>query len=284
MSATLLDGKALGLKVREQVARQTAELKQHGVVPGLAVVLVGDDPASQIYVRNKGRAAEKAGVKAFDHRFPADISQEELLRLVHSLNDNPEVDGILVQLPLPGHIDSICILDAIRPDKDVDGFHPENIGRLAQGRPRFVAATPRGCMTLIEDSGIELSGKHAVVVGRSNIVGKPMAMLLTNANATVCVCHSRTQNLAEEVARADVVVAAVGRTQMIRGQWIKQGAVVIDVGINRQDNGKLLGDVEFDAARARAAAITPVPGGVGPMTIASLLQNTVDAARSRAAT
>ena len=278
MTATILDGNALGLRVREEVAAECAELAKRGVTPGLAAVLVGDDPASHVYVRNKRKAAEKVGIAAFDHTLPADTSQQDLLALVHKLNEDDTVHGILVQLPLPAHIDSSVILDAIDPGKDVDGFHPDNIGRLAQARPRYVAATPKGCMRLLAEANIELSGKRAVIVGRSNIVGKPMSMLLTNAHATVTVCHSRTADLAGEIGRADVVIAALGRPRAIKGAWIKQGAVVIDVGINRTDDGKLVGDVEFDVAVERAAAITPVPGGVGPMTIASLLANTALAA------
>ena len=279
MTANILDGKALALHVREQVAIDAADLKKRGITPGLAVVLVGDDPASQIYVRNKERAAEKAGIHAIDHRLPTETTQQDLMALIQSLNEDPQVHGILVQLPLPQHINANAILDTIRVEKDVDGFHPDNIGRLAQNRPRFVAATPKGCMTLLAQTGVNLSGKHAVIIGRSNIVGKPMALLLTNAHATVTLCHSRTQNLAEEVARADIVVAAVGRAKMIRGEWIKPGAIIIDVGMNRDENGKLCGDVDFSAAIERASAITPVPGGVGPMTIASLLQNTVQSAQ-----
>jgi methylenetetrahydrofolate dehydrogenase (NADP+)/methenyltetrahydrofolate cyclohydrolase len=282
MTARIVDGKALAATVRQEVADRAAELRALGVVPTLAVVLVGDDPASAIYVRSKTRAAEEVGVDARDHRLAAATTQAELLDLVRGLDQDDSIDGILVQLPLPKHIDADVILDAIRPEKDVDGFHPDNIGRLAQGRPRFVAATPRGCMRLLAETGIELGGKNAVVVGRSNIVGKPMAMLLTNASATVTLCHSRTRNLGDEVRAADVVVAAVGSAELIRGEWIKPGAVVIDVGTNRTAEGKLVGDVEFAAAIERASAITPVPGGVGPMTIASLLANTVDSARMRA--
>jgi methylenetetrahydrofolate dehydrogenase (NADP+)/methenyltetrahydrofolate cyclohydrolase len=219
-------------------------------------------------------------VTTIDHKLPATTSEEELLALVRTLNSDPKVHGILVQLPLPKQINAEVVLDLIDPAKDVDGFHPDNIGRLAQGRPRFVACTPKGCMRLIAETDLELSGCHAVVVGRSNIVGKPMQMLLTNANATVTLCHSRTKDLAAQVARADVVVAAVGRPEIVRGEWIKEGAVVIDVGMNRLESGKLAGDVEFEAARERAGAITPVPGGVGPMTIAMLLANTVMSAAS----
>lgn len=278
MSATIIDGKAIAAKVRTEVGARSAHLAEAGVAPGLAVVLVGEDPASQIYVRNKHRAAEGAGVTSFDYRLPETTSQAELLGLVAELNARADVHGILVQLPVPKAIDSTAVLDAISPDKDVDGFHADNIGRLAQGRPRFVAATPKGCMRLIAEAGCDPAGKRAVVIGRSNIVGRPMSLLLTNANATVTVCHSRTRDLADEVARADIVIAAIGRAEMIRGEWIKPGAVVIDVGMNRRSDGKLCGDVEFDAACARAGAITPVPGGVGPMTIASLLDNVVSAA------
>jgi methylenetetrahydrofolate dehydrogenase (NADP+) / methenyltetrahydrofolate cyclohydrolase len=280
--ARILDGKAIAATVRGEVAAAAAALAAGGVVPGLAVVLVGDDPASQVYVRSKEKAAAQVGVKTFDYRRPASIEQAELLALIDQLNRDDRVDGILVQLPLPGHLDAEAVLDAVSPDKDVDGFHPENLGRLAQGRPRFCSATPKGCMRLLAEAGATLSGADAVVIGRSVMVGKPMAMLLTNADASVTLCHSRTRDLAAAVARADVVVAAVGRTEMVRGAWIKPGAVVIDVGINRGADGRLRGDVEFSAAAERAAAITPVPGGVGPMTIASLLENTVAAAARRA--
>jgi len=276
VTARLLDGKALARTVREAVRAGVEGLARP---PGLAVILVGDDPASQVYVRNKEKAAAEAGVVAFDHRLPGSTSQADLLTLVERLNQDPTVDGILVQLPLPRHVDATTVLDAIRPDKDVDGFHADNLGRLAQGRPRFVAATPRGCMRLLELAGVALSGKRAVVIGRSAIVGRPMALLLLNADATVTVCHSRTRDLASEVAGADVVVAAIGRPRFVPGEWIKPGAVVIDVGINRGADGRLCGDVDTAAASERASALTPVPGGVGPMTIACLLENTLDAAR-----
>lgn len=278
-AATIIDGKALAAKVRAQVAEECAELAKQNIVPGLAVVLVGDDPASKIYVRHKERAAVECGVHAIDYRRPATISQDEILQLIQSLNEDASVHGILVQLPLPKHLDATPILDAISPAKDVDGFHPDNIGRLAQGRPRFVAATPKGCMSLLADAGVTIAGKRAVVVGRSNIVGKPMAMLLTNANATVTLCHSRTENLAAEVAKADIVVAAVGKVDAVLASWLKPGAVVIDVGMNRNAEGKLCGDVQFTESLECASAITPVPGGVGPMTIASLMQNVLMAAR-----
>jgi methylenetetrahydrofolate dehydrogenase (NADP+)/methenyltetrahydrofolate cyclohydrolase len=281
VTARILDGKALAARVRAEVAAGAAELAARGVTPGLAVVLVGDDPASHVYVRNKEKAAADAGVRTFDHRLPATTTQAELLALVARLNTDPDVDGILVQLPLPGGIDASAVLDAVSPRKDVDGFHAENIGLLAQGRPRYVAATPKGCMRLLAEAGCTLAGARAVVVGRSNIVGKPMSYLLTNANATVTVCHSRTRDLAAEVSRADVVVAAIGKAAMIRGDWIAPGAVVIDVGTNRGPDGKLCGDVELATAAERASAITPVPGGVGPMTIACLLENTLESARRR---
>ncbi len=280
MSAHILDGKALAASLRKQVAGECQELRAGGIEPGLAVVLVGDDPASQIYVKHKERAAHECGVSALDYRRGADISQEELLQLVHTLNADAKVHGILVQLPLPAHLDATQILDAIDPAKDVDGFHPDNIGRLAQGRPRFVAATPMGCMSLLATTGQSLAGKHAVVVGRSNIVGKPMALLLTNANATVTLCHSRTEGLAQHIARADIVVAAVGKVDAVLASWLKPGAIVIDVGMNRNAEGKLCGDVQYEEMLEHASAITPVPGGVGPMTIASLMQNVVKAARA----
>jgi methylenetetrahydrofolate dehydrogenase (NADP+)/methenyltetrahydrofolate cyclohydrolase len=278
----VLDGKALAARVRAEVAGQVAELAARGVVPGLHVILVGDDPASTIYVRNKGKAATEAGIRAVDHRYPASVTQAELLDLVARLNADPSVHGILVQLPLPAHVDPLAVQDAVAPGKDVDGFHPENLGLLAQGRPRYVSATPFGCMRLLREAGATLAGAHAVVVGRSNIVGKPMAMLLTNESATVCLCHSRTADLADQVRRADIVVAAVGKAELVRGDWIKPGAIVIDVGINRGADGKLRGDVDYTGAAERAAAITPVPGGVGPMTIACLLENTVLSARTSA--
>jgi methylenetetrahydrofolate dehydrogenase (NADP+)/methenyltetrahydrofolate cyclohydrolase len=281
MAATILDGKALALRIRGELAMETARLRAAGVEPGLAVVLVGDDPGSQIYVRSKTAACAEAGIRTFDHRLPAATPEAELLSLVASLNADPAVHGILIQLPLPRGMDARRILFSVDPRKDVDGIHPENLGRLLMGEPRFVACTPLGVMKLIEEAGLSLAGANAVVVGRSNMVGKPMAALLIGADATVTVCHSKTRDLPAVVGRADLVVAAVGRPEMVRGEWIKPGAVVIDVGINRRDDRKLLGDVEFAGAAARAAAITPVPGGVGPMTIAMLLANTVTAARSR---
>jgi methylenetetrahydrofolate dehydrogenase (NADP+)/methenyltetrahydrofolate cyclohydrolase len=280
-SAKILDGKAVAARIRADLAKQVAALAPRGVQPGLAVVLVGEDPASQIYVRNKTKACAEVGIRTFDHRLAATTTKAELLALVGRLNADPQVDGILIQLPLPAGLDAREILPAVDPRKDVDGIHPENLGRLVMGEPRFVACTPLGVMTLIEETGVTLAGAEAVVVGRSNMVGKPMAALLTGADATVTACHSKTRDLAGAVGRADVVVAAVGRPEMIRGAWIKPGAVVIDVGINRGADGKLLGDVEFAAAAARASAITPVPGGVGPMTVACLLENTLTAALRR---
>lgn len=278
MTARVLDGKALAAQVKQEVATRVAAVRARGVAPGLAVVLVGDDPASAVYVRAKTKDARECGIEATDHRLPADTSQAALLALVARLGADPAVHGILVQLPLPGHLDADAVIEAIPPHKDVDGLHPDNLGRVAQGRPRFVACTPQGCMRLLAVAGVELAGARAVVIGRSVLVGKPAALLLANASATVTLCHSRTRDLAATVAAADVVVAAVGKPELVRGAWIKEGAVVIDVGINRRPDGTLVGDVEYAAAAARAAAITPVPGGVGPMTRACLLENTAHAA------
>ncbi len=283
MSAQILDGKAVAAEVREEVAREAARfLEAHGRPPGLEVVLVGDDPASQVYVRNKERAAEKAGIRGAVHRLPAATSQAELTALLRKLNTDPTIDGILVQLPLPKGLDELVTTDTIDPAKDVDGLHPANAGYLLSGRPGLRPCTPRGCMRLLERTGMALSGKHAIVLGRSNLVGKPIAQMLLAANCTVTMAHSRTAELADHVRRADIVVAAVGRPALVRGDWIKEGAAVIDVGINRAEDGRLWGDVDFDGARERAGWITPVPGGVGPMTIAMLLSNTVDAAWARA--
>jgi len=280
-AAIHIDGKAVAARVRAEVAGAAAGLRARGVAPTLAVVLVGDDPASAVYVRSKTRAAREAGVDVRDHKLPATTTQAELEALIAGLNADPIVDGILVQLPLPAPLDADAVIRALDPDKDVDGLHPISLGLLAQGKPGFVPCTPSGCMRLLREVGAELSGARAVVIGRSLLVGKPIALLLANASATVTLCHSRTRELADEVRRADVVVAAVGRPEMVRGDWIRPGAVVLDVGINRTADGKLVGDVEFAAAAARARAITPVPGGVGPMTIACLLENTVRAARRR---
>ena len=282
MSAAAIDGKACAAALSTEIRGRVATCVARGVVPGLAVVLVGDDPASQVYVRSKEKRAAEIGVIARDHRLSSDIDTAALLRLVAELNTDPDIDGILVQLPLPHHIDSAAVLRAIAPAKDVDGFHPDNLGLLVLGTPRFVACTPQGCMRLLAHSGVDVAGKRALVVGRSTIVGKPMAQLLVHADATVTVAHSRTVDLATEVARADVLVAAIGRPEFIRGAWIKPGAAVIDVGMNRLGGGRLVGDVEYAVAAERASAITPVPGGVGPMTIACLLSNVVDAAERRA--
>lgn len=284
--ATRIDGKAFADKLRARVAEQVRELKSaHGLTPGLAVVIVGDDPASHVYVRNKNKSTLEAGMKSFEHQLPIDTSQKELLTLIDGLNSDPAVHGILVQLPLPKQIDEQAVLAKIDPNKDVDGFHVINAGRLATGLPGLVPCTPLGCLMLIKDTlGNDLSGKRAVVLGRSNIVGKPMAQLLLRESCTVTIAHSRTKDLAEECRRADILVAAVGRAQMVKGDWIKPGATVIDVGINRippaEAGGKdrLVGDVDYAECVKVAGAITPVPGGVGPMTIACLLANTVTAA------
>ncbi|OAZ96225.1 bifunctional methylenetetrahydrofolate dehydrogenase/methenyltetrahydrofolate cyclohydrolase FolD [Halomonas sp. G11] len=279
MTAQLIDGKAIAANVRQHVAQQVAARQQAGKrAPGLAVVVVGDDPASQVYVNNKHRACEQAGILSFQHALPSDTSQQTLEALVDQLNDDPTVDGILVQLPLPDALDAEPILERIRPDKDVDGFHPFNIGRLAQRMPALRPCTPKGIMTLLEHSDVKVRGLDATVVGASNIVGRPMALELMLAGATTTVCHRFTRDLEAHVRRADLVVVAVGKPGIVQGDWIKPGAVVIDVGINRQEDGKLKGDVGFTAAAERASLITPVPGGVGPMTVATLLENTLAAA------
>lgn len=282
--ATLLDGRALAKRLNQgSVKPQAASLRESlGRPPGLAVVLVGEDPASEVYVRRKHLVAERVGFLHRQITKPADISQQELMDLVSALNSDPEIDGILVQMPLPRHLDATEILDHIDPAKDVDGFHPVNTGLLSQGRPAFVACTPLGVMKLIESAEIPLSGKEAVVVGRSNIVGRPMAMLLEQAGCTVTVCHSRTADLEAHVRRAEVLVVAIGRPDFIPGEWVREGAVVLDVGINRREDGSLCGDVDFEGASERAGWITPVPGGVGPMTIAMLMHNTLRAAQQRA--
>jgi methylenetetrahydrofolate dehydrogenase (NADP+)/methenyltetrahydrofolate cyclohydrolase len=281
MTATVLDGKAIAARVRGEVATRAAALRARGIEPRLAVVLVGEDPASQVYVRSKSKAALEAGIDPQDHRLPAATSEAELIALVRRLGEDRSVDGILVQLPLPKHIDQDRVIAAIDPAKDVDGLHPASLGLLAQGRPGFVACTPSGCMRLLAEAGVALEGARAVVLGRSVLVGKPMALLLANANATVTLCHSRTRDLAGEVGRADIVIAAIGKPELVQGAWIKPGAAVIDVGINRLPDKRLVGDVAYAAAAERAGVITPVPGGVGPMTIACLLENTVLAAERR---
>ncbi|KWV95062.1 bifunctional methylenetetrahydrofolate dehydrogenase/methenyltetrahydrofolate cyclohydrolase FolD [Erythrobacter sp. AP23] len=285
MTAQVIDGKAFAAKLRERVGEQAAEFESEaGRKAGLAVVLVGEDPASQVYVRSKHKATVAANMESFEHRLPGDASEADLLALVEKLNADPAVDGILVQLPLPDHLDEQAVIAAISPDKDVDGFHVTNAGRLAVGQSGFVPCTPLGCMMLLRDRLGDLSGLEAVVIGRSNIVGKPMAQLLLDANATVTIAHSRTKDLPAVVRRADIVVAAVGRAEMVKADWVKEGATVIDVGINRlppepgAEKGRLVGDVDYAGAQDVAAAITPVPGGVGPMTIAVLLRNTLVAA------
>jgi methylenetetrahydrofolate dehydrogenase (NADP+)/methenyltetrahydrofolate cyclohydrolase len=278
--ATIIDGNALSKKNQALIAGKTREFTDlYGRPPGLAVVLVGEEPASAIYVRNKKRACEGTGIRSFDFHLDMSVSQEELLALVMKINDDPEVDGILVQLPLPDHLNSQEILYTIDPCKDVDGFHPYNMGRLLTGEPTFLPCTPAGIMCMLHEYGVEIKGKDAVIIGRSNIVGKPMALLLMMEHATVTICHSRTLSLEGKVASADIVVAAIGKPHLIRGDWIKDGAVVIDVGMNRTEEG-LKGDVEFEEAKKHASLITPVPGGVGPMTITMLLDNTLRAAIS----
>ncbi|WP_326523816.1 bifunctional methylenetetrahydrofolate dehydrogenase/methenyltetrahydrofolate cyclohydrolase FolD [Sphingomonas sp.] len=282
MSARIIDGKAAAARLRERVGEFAAAFEgTAGRKAGLAVVLVGDDPASAVYVRSKGKATLAANMTSFEHRLPADTTEDALIALVDTLNADPAVDGILVQLPLPRHIREAAVLTRIDPDKDVDGFHPVNAGRLATGLNGFVPCTPLGCLMLLKDELGDVSGKDAVVIGRSNIVGKPMAALLTAASATVTLAHSRTRDLPGHVARADIVVAAVGIPHFVKGEWLKPGATVIDVGINRTDDG-LVGDVDFNGAASVAGAITPVPGGVGPMTIACLLRNTLVAAHRNA--
>ena len=279
----IIDGKAIAADIREEIAADVVALKGQGVTPGLAVVLVGDDPASRVYVTMKEKACEKAGIFSDEHKLPAETTEAQLLALIDELNNDPRIDGILVQLPLPDHIDESKVLEKISPAKDADGFHPYNVGRLATGNPLFQPCTPYGVMKMLEHTGVDLKGKEVVVVGRSNIVGKPVALMCLAQHATVTLCHSRTRDLPAKVGQADVLIAAVGRPEMIKGDWIKEGAVVIDVGVNRVGEKKLVGDVEFEAAKARASAITPVPGGVGPMTITMLLYNTVEGAKRRAA-
>jgi len=279
MSAHIIDGNALAQHWREQVARDCVALQARGVKPGLAVLLVGDNPASQVYVRNKVKACEQAGLHSVLEQLPADLSESDLLARVEALNRDPLIHGILVQLPLPAHIDAHKVIEAIDPAKDVDGFHVASAGALMTGMPGFWPCTPHGCMKMLESIGYTLSGKHAVVIGRSNIVGKPMALMLLAQNATVTICHSRTVNLKAITLQADVIVAAVGQRNTVTADMVKPGAVVIDVGMNRNEAGKLCGDVDFEAVRQVAGHITPVPGGVGPMTIAMLLVNTLESAR-----
>ena len=288
MSAVIMDGKAISKEIQAEIAAEVATFtKQSGITPCLAAVLVGEDPASEVYVRNKHRACERVGIKSQMHKLPASTTEEELLSLIDSLNQASDVHGILIQLPLPSGIDTLRVLDAVNPRKDVDAFHPENVGLISQGRPRFLPCTPHGVQQILDRCGVELSGKHAVIVGRSDIVGKPMSMLLTAkdstrgpqaANATVTICHSRTRNLAEVCRSADVIIAAVGIANFVTVEMVKPGAVVVDVGINRTDEG-LVGDVDFATVSQIASQITPVPGGVGPLTVTMLMYNTFDAAK-----
>ena len=276
--AKLLMGKEVSARIKAELKTEVENLKKEGINPGLAVIIVGEYPASQVYVRNKERACEECGIYSEKYALTAETTQEELLKLIDELNNKSSISGILVQLPVPKHIDEKTIINAIAPNKDVDAFHPVNVGKIMVGNYDFVPCTPAGVMELIKESGIDVSGKECVIVGRSNIVGKPQAMLLLHQNGTVTICHSKTKNLAEKTKNADILVAAVGIPNFIKGDMIKEGAVVIDVGINRLENKKLCGDVEFESAEKVAGAITPVPGGVGPMTIAMLMKNTVKAA------
>ncbi len=279
MSAQILDGKAIAADLRQSIKSSVTERIAAGQrAPGLAVILVGEDPASQVYVRNKRRSCEEVGFYSEEHKLSAAITQEELLALIDSLNAKESIDGILVQLPLPDQIDEETVIERILPTKDVDGFHPYNVGRLVLRMPILRSCTPKGIMTMLERTGQKLEGLDAVIIGQSNIVGRPMALELLAARCTITVCHSRTRDLEGKVRGADIIVAAVGRANYVRGEWIKPGAIVIDVGINRMDDGKLAGDVHFDEAKENASWITPVPGGVGPMTIATLLENTLQAA------
>ncbi len=281
--AKIIDGKKVSEHIRAQIAEGVEKLKaETDITPGLAAVLVGDDPASEIYVRNKRKACANAGMYSEEHKLPAETTEQELLNLVDRLNNDPNIHGILVQLPLPDHINETKVLRAVSPLKDVDGFHPYNIGLLVEGYPRFISCTPHGIIKMLEFYNIDITGKEAVIVGRSNIVGKPVSMLLLHRHATVTICHSRTKPLDEVTRRADILVAAIGRANFITGDMVKEGAVVIDVGINRNEEGKLTGDVDFEAVSQKASYITPVPGGVGPMTISMLLWNTLESARDSA--
>ena len=278
MSYQILDGKKVSQKVKDNLKVKVEELKAKGINPGLAVVIVGDDPASRVYVNNKKKACEYCGILSEEYALPGETTEAELLALVEELNAKETIHGILVQLPLPKHINEETIINAIRPEKDVDAFHPTNVGKIMIGNFDFLPCTPAGVMELLDEANIDLCGKHCVVIGRSNIVGKPQAMLLLHKNATVTICHSKTQNLKEVARTADILVVAVGRAKMVDEEYIKDGAVVIDVGMDRDENGKLCGDVDFDSACKKASYITPVPGGVGPMTIATLMKNAVTAA------
>jgi methylenetetrahydrofolate dehydrogenase (NADP+)/methenyltetrahydrofolate cyclohydrolase len=277
--AKIISGKEVSALVKEQVKLENAKLKEQGIETGLAVVIVGDDPASRVYVNNKKKACETVGFKSFEYALPTETTQQELLELVEVLNNDVNVNGILVQLPLPKHIDETAIINAISPNKDVDAFHPVNVGKIMVGDYAFLPCTPAGVMELIKSTGVDISGKNCVVIGRSNIVGKPMAMLLLHSNGTVTICHSKTQNLAEVCSKADILVASVGKPNFVTADMVKEGAIVIDVGINRLENGKLCGDVNFAEVEPKASYITPVPGGVGPMTIAMLMRNTLTASK-----
>lgn len=279
--AKIIDGKAVSAAVREQMKQEVAELTEHGVRPGLAVVIVGDDPASRVYVNNKKKACAELGIYSEEYALPAATTEEELLELVRTLNERQEIDGILVQLPLPGHLDEKKVIDTINPNKDVDAFHPRNVGSIMIGDYRFLPCTPAGIMELIASTGEDISGKECVIIGRSNIVGKPMAMLMLHKNATVTICHSRTKNLAEVTRRADILIVAIGKAKFVGANMVKPGAMVIDVGMDRDENNKLCGDVDFSAVEPIVGWITPVPGGVGPMTITMLMRNTITAAKSR---
>lgn len=283
MAAQLIDGKALAQQVRDRLAREAAELlAQKGIKPGLATILVGEDPASQIYVRNKQKACEMAGIHVDDHKLPAGTTQAELLALIEKKNRDPQIHGILVQLPLPKHIDSKVILEAVSPLKDADGFHPYNLGRLVEGHPVFEACTPKGVIKMIESAGVTIEGKRAVVVGRSNIVGKPLALMLLQRHATVTICHSKTKDLPAVCREAELLLVAIGKAKFVTADMVREGAVVIDVGTNKTPEGKLCGDVDFEPVSRKASWISPVPGGVGPMTIAMLLENTVESAKRTA--
>ncbi len=292
MTAEIIDGKQIAMSMREEIKAEVEKLRPKGVVPGLGVILVGEDPASQSYVRAKGRACEKVGFHSEDHRLGGETSQEELLGLIEEMNENPEINGILVQLPLPSQLDEKDVVLAIKPEKDVDGFHPMNVGKMMTGQKTFLPCTPHGVVQLLLRSGVQIEGAEVVIVGRSNIVGKPLANMLiqknSSANATVTVCHTRTRNLSEHTLRADILIAAVGRANSITAEMVKEGAVVIDVGVNRVDDTsrekgyRLTGDVDFEAVKEKASLITPVPGGVGPMTITMLLYNTLESAKSAA--
>ena len=277
--AMIIDGKAVSAATREAIKNEVAELKEKGVTPGLAVIIVGDDPASRVYVNNKKKACAELGMLSEEYALPAETTNEELLSLINELNGRKDINGILCQLPLPRHLDEKAVINAIAPEKDVDAFHPVNVGGIMTGDYSFLPCTPAGVMQMLKHYDIQTAGKHCVVIGRSNIVGKPMAMLMLHANATVTICHSRTVNLAEECKRADILIAAVGKPKFVTPDMVKEGAVVIDVGMDRDENGKLCGDVDFDAVEPICGAISPVPGGVGPMTISMLMRNTLTAAK-----